>query len=190
MTLPVSHQFQYNFPRSRLFWEFNHFLVLEKAGPLIYRVCRLRLKCVGTFAETKFHLSTKRTSPYKSAGASVQSTTGSRGVRISGCNVGYTLFRGSLKSTGYPLHSPASPSLLRPASPCAIIFQLDCTSRIVIAQDTVRYSNLCTGPEDSRKHNKLIVVSRMHWPSLTTQEIFLVLFLLQAETIPGRKEYK
>ena len=41
---------------------------------------------------------------------SVQSTTGSRGVRISGSNDGYTMFRGSVKSTGYPLNSPVSPS--------------------------------------------------------------------------------
>jgi hypothetical protein len=39
-------------------------------------------------------------SSLKSAGASVQSTTGSRGVRISGSNAGYTMFRGSVKSTG------------------------------------------------------------------------------------------
>jgi len=32
-------------------------------------------------------------------------------VRISGSNAGYTMFRGSVKSTGYPLHSPVSPSL-------------------------------------------------------------------------------
>ena len=44
-------------------------------------------------------------------GASVQSTAGSRGVRISGSNAGYTMFRGSVKSTGYPLHSPVSSSL-------------------------------------------------------------------------------
>jgi len=44
-------------------------------------------------------------------GASVQSTTGSRVVRISGSNAGYIMFRGSVKSTGYPLHSPVSPSL-------------------------------------------------------------------------------
>ena len=56
----------------------------------------------------------KRTSPCKSAGASVQSTTGSRGVRISGSDVGYTMFRCSVKSTGYPLHSPVSPSLHLP----------------------------------------------------------------------------
>jgi len=32
-------------------------------------------------------------------------------VRISGSNAGYTMFRGSVKNTGYPLHSPVSPSL-------------------------------------------------------------------------------
>jgi hypothetical protein len=44
-------------------------------------------------------------------GASVQSTTGSRGVSISVSNAGYTMFRGSVKGTDYPLHSPISPSL-------------------------------------------------------------------------------
>jgi hypothetical protein len=66
---------------------------------------RLRLKRDGTRAETIFRLSAKRTSSFKSAGASVQSTTGSRGVRISGSSAGYTMFRGSVKSTGYPIHS-------------------------------------------------------------------------------------
>jgi hypothetical protein len=75
---------------------------------------RQRLKCDGTRAETRFRLSPKRTCPFKSAGASVQSTTGSRGVRISDSNAGYTMFRGSVKSTGYPLHSPVSPSLPLP----------------------------------------------------------------------------
>jgi len=51
---------------------------------------------------------------FKSAGASVQSTTDSRGVCISGSNAGYTMFRGSMKGTGYPLHSPDSPSLPLP----------------------------------------------------------------------------
>jgi hypothetical protein len=68
----------------------------------------------GTRAETRFRLSPERTSPFKSAGASVQSTTGSPGVRISVSNAGYSMFRGSVKSTGYPLHSPVSPSLPLP----------------------------------------------------------------------------
>ena len=46
--------------------------------------------------------------------ASVQLTTGSRGVRISGSDAGYTMSRESVKSTGYPLHSPVCPSLLFP----------------------------------------------------------------------------
>ena len=42
----------------------------------------------GTRAETRFRLSPKRTSPFKSVGASVQSTAGSRVVRISLSNAG------------------------------------------------------------------------------------------------------
>ena len=80
---------------------------------------RLRLKCDDKRAETRFRLSAKRMSPFKSAGASVQSTTGSRGVRLSCSNAGYTMFRDSVKSTGYPQHSRASP--------CTITFQLDST---------------------------------------------------------------
>ena len=86
---------------------------------------RLRLKWDGTRTETRFRLSAKRTSPLKSAGSSVQSNIGSRGVSIGDSNDGYTMFRGSVKSTGYPLHTPVSPSLPLPASPCAITFQLD-----------------------------------------------------------------
>jgi hypothetical protein len=75
---------------------------------------RQRLKCDDTRAETRFRLSAKRTNPFKSAVASVQSTTGSRGVRISGSNAGHTMLRSSVKSTGYPLHSPVSSSLPLP----------------------------------------------------------------------------
>ena len=57
------------------------------------------LKCDGTRAETRFLFSAGRTSPFKSAGASVQSTTGSRGVRFSGSNAEYNMFCGSVKST-------------------------------------------------------------------------------------------
>jgi hypothetical protein len=109
---------------------------------------RLCLKCDGTRAETRFHLLAKWTGPFKSAGAPVQSATGSLGVRISGSNAGYTMFQGSVNSTGYPLHSPVSPSLPllcitvchhisiglyhsdfpSHASLCAIIFQLDSTT--------------------------------------------------------------
>ena len=89
-------------------------LKTQAALPFQTSVIRLRLKCDGTRAETRFGLSAKRTSPFKSAGASVQSTAGSRGVSISGSNAGYNMFRGSVKSTGYPLYSPVSPSLPLP----------------------------------------------------------------------------
>jgi hypothetical protein len=88
---------------------------------------RVLLKRDGTCAETRFRLSPKRTSPFKSAGASFQSTAGSRGVRISGSNSGYTMFRGSVRVLAthsirqFPLHFPSR------ASPCAIRFQLDST---------------------------------------------------------------
>jgi hypothetical protein len=78
---------------------------------------RLCLKCDGTRAETRFRLSAKRTSPFKSAGASVQSTTSRRAVHISlqglycSCK---PVFCSHVTLTGYPLQSLASPSLLLP----------------------------------------------------------------------------
>ena len=75
-------------------------------------LCRLHLKCDGTRAETRFYLSAKRTSPFKSVGASVQLTTGSRGMRISGSNAGYTMFGGGVRVLAthsicqFPLHFP------------------------------------------------------------------------------------
>jgi hypothetical protein len=79
-----------------------------------YKPVRLRFKCDSTRAVTRFRLSAKRTSPFKSAGASVLSTAGSRGVRNSGSNAGYTMLQSSVKSTGHPLYSPVFPSLPLP----------------------------------------------------------------------------
>jgi hypothetical protein len=86
---------------------FRSFINSRHFRTLICFILTLRLKRDGTRAETRFRLSPKR-------GASVQSTTGSRGVRINGSNAGYPIFRFSVKGTGYPLHSPVSPSLPRP----------------------------------------------------------------------------
>jgi len=109
---------------------------------LVYTSIRGQLKCNGTRAETRFRLSAKRASPFKSAGASFQSTTDSRGVRISGSNAGYTMFRGSVKGTGYPLYLPVSPSLPLPASPCAITFQLESTKgQYVLSQKVNKLLN-------------------------------------------------
>jgi len=54
----------------------------------------------------------KRTSPFKSARLGVRQFSrllAAWGVRMSGSNARYTMFRGSVKITGYPLHSPVSP---------------------------------------------------------------------------------
>ena len=86
-------------------------------------VGRARAEPDGTRAETKFRLSPKRTNPFKSAGDSVQSTAGSRGVRISLSNGGYTTLRGRVRvlathsNREFPLHFPSR------ASPCAITFR-------------------------------------------------------------------
>ena len=82
----------------------------------------------GTRAETKFRLSPKRTSPFKSVGASVQSTAGSRGVRISFNNAGYTTFGGGVRILAthsirqFPLHFPSL------ALPCATRFRTSSTT--------------------------------------------------------------
>ena len=96
----------------------------------------VRLKRDGTRAETRFRLSPKWTSPFKSAGASVQSTAGSRGVRTSVSNAGYTTFRGSVRVLAtlsirqFPLHLPSR------ASPCAIRFQTHSTTPECVWNDS------------------------------------------------------
>jgi len=78
---------------------------------------RGQLKCDGTRAETRFRLSAKRTSPFKSSGGGGRQFSrllAAEVCAIRGSNAGYTMFRGNVKGTGYPLHSPVSPSLLLP----------------------------------------------------------------------------
>ena len=92
----------------------------------------VRLKRDGTRTETRFRLSLKRTSPFTPAGASVQSTGGSRVVRISVSNAGNTTFRGRMRVLAthsirqFPLHFPSR------ASRCAITFQTHSTTKIII----------------------------------------------------------
>ena len=92
---------------------------------------RLSLKCDGTRAEIRFRLSAKRTSPFKSAEASVQSTTGSRGYASAvvmlntPCSeiVWRVLATHSIRQ--FPLHFPSRASL------CTITFQLDSTYYVI-----------------------------------------------------------
>ena len=81
-----------------------------------------RSKRDGTRAETRFGLSAKRTSPFKSAGVSLQSTTGSRGVRISGQQLYRPCSDVQCKAAGYPLHSHLSSSL---PLPCVTVCHQD-----------------------------------------------------------------
>ena len=74
------------------FFSSSFFFILFCIKPSIWRTARLKRD--GTRAETQSGLSAKRTSPFKLVGLSVQSTTGSRCVRISGSNAGYTMFWG------------------------------------------------------------------------------------------------
>jgi hypothetical protein len=100
-------------------------------GPTLVkcRDSRARAEPDGTRAETTFRLSPKRTSPFKSAGESVQSTAGNRGVRISVSNAGYTTLRGRVRVLAthsirqFPLHFPSR------ASPYAITFRTQFTYR-------------------------------------------------------------
>ena len=108
----------------------------------------MHLKHKGTHAETRFRLSPKRMSPIKSAGVSVQSTAGSRGVHISVSNAGYTMFRGSVivlathSIRQFPLHFPlphitlchqvsnALYLLLHGCEPRAVILRRECRLRV------------------------------------------------------------
>ena len=100
-----------------------------------------QLKCDDTRAEITFRLSAKRTSPFKSAGTSFLSTTGSRVVRISGSNAGKprsevvwgVLATHSIRQFPLKFHSRESP--------CAITFQLE--SKIHL-RPSVSYVCYCT----------------------------------------------
>jgi len=129
-----------------------------ETGRANWKCVRGQLKCDDTRAETRFRPSVKRTSPFKSTEALVQSTAGSRGVRISDSNAEYTMFRGSVKSTGYPLHSPVSPSLLLPCVTCAIIFQLGSTHDNSIKPELHYASCISTTPNNALQPQHVTVL--------------------------------
>jgi len=148
---------------------------------------RLHLKCDGTRAETRFRLLTKRTSPFNLVGASVQSTTDSRGVCISSSNAGYTMFRGSVKCTGYPLHSPVSPSLPLPCTTvCHHISTGFYHTFTVISMYTYTICDLCHMPNGvtsstccNCKHCTFTVASTMNtnpiseWCTVTSCSLYI-----------------
>jgi len=141
--------------------------------------CIARAERDGTRAETRFRLSPKWTSPFKSAGALVQSTAGSRGVRISLSNSGYTTFGVGVRVLAthsirlFPLHFPSR------ASPCATRFRTSSTFtfKTIPLQGLGRPFGL--QEVEALRISKLSTqecgdVSHTHRPPLTPQEIFLV----------------
>jgi hypothetical protein len=77
--------------------DFRAFFLSVLVSSVVRRMpgCIAHAERDGTRAETRFRLSPKRTSPFKSVGTSVQSTVGSRGMRISLSNAGFTTFGGA-----------------------------------------------------------------------------------------------
>jgi len=75
---------------------------------------RMRLKCDGTGQRPDFVLRRNGRVHLNRRGRQFSRLLAAQGVRISGSNAGYTMFRGSVKSTGYLLHPPISPSVPLP----------------------------------------------------------------------------
>jgi hypothetical protein len=113
---------------------------------------RLRLKRDGTRTETRFRLSAKGTNQFK-FGASVQSITGSRGVRMvvmldTPCSEVVWRVLATHSIHQFPLHFPSR------ESPCAITFQHYCT---------YLYFALCRGPPLSLYlHFFIVHISPVH----------------------------
>jgi hypothetical protein len=87
-------------------------------------------------------------------GASVQSTAGSRSVRISGSNAGYTMFRGSVKSTGYPFHFP--PARHRVPS------HFNRTLRTGLHHNKYALPGMCVTAKEKFLHNTHFCVPKVH----------------------------
>jgi len=112
-------------------------------------------------------------------GPSVHSTTGSRGVRISGSNGGYTMFRGSVKGTGYPFHSPVSPSLPLPCVTMCQHFNLS----VPLAPNrrrTINFNCVCVCEREREREREffLRVSGHVSWQHTLSQFCLHVSFVL------------
>ena len=89
------------------------FKIISAYDELI-NMCIARAECDGTHAETRFRLSPKRTGPFKSLGgvSSVNYWQPRCAHQLGYCWIHHV--RRWRESTGYPLHSPVSPSLPLP----------------------------------------------------------------------------
>jgi hypothetical protein len=90
-------------------------------------ICRGQLKCEVTVQKPDFVFRRNGRVHLNRRGRQFSRLLAAEVCVSNGSNAGYTMFRGSVKGTGYPLHSPVTPSLPLPTSPCAIAFQLQST---------------------------------------------------------------
>ena len=151
----------------------DHVHLLERVSDfltVIFAVVIARAERDGTRAETRFRVSQKRTSPFKSLGASVQSTAGSRGVRISLSNAGLTTFGDGVRVLAthsirqFLLHFPSL------ASPCATRFRTSSTYKLPGRQRLIFFFQFL-GPYQASALSKAgnfellfpILQFRIHW---------------------------
>ena len=135
--LPTAYKLFANVIKIRLNEHLEDEMVEGQCGFRKGRSCIARAESDGTRAETRIRISPKRTSPFKSVGASVQLTAGSRSVRIGFSNDGYTTFGGGLRVLAthsirqFPLHFPSR------ASPCATKFRTSSTDAVFTVQQII-----------------------------------------------------
>ena len=127
------------------------------------KLVRGQLKCDGTHQKPDFVcLRNGRVHLNRGVGGGrkLQSTTGSWGVRISGINAGYTMFRGSVKVLTtlsirqFPLHFPSR------ALPCTITFQLESTPHGSITKISVAS---ILRPDFSNNRNSRLLCSWLYY---------------------------
>ena len=122
------------YPRRNHVWAVRWVAYLDDWLAINCSLCgRVQLKCDGTRAETRFRLSAKRTSPFKSADGRQFSRLLAAEVCASAvvmldtpCSEVVWRVLATYSIRQFPLHFPSR------ASPCAITFQLDSTLLLLV----------------------------------------------------------
>ena len=139
-------------------------------------VSRGQLKCDGTRAETRFRLSAKRTSPFKSVGRRQFSRLLAAGVCASAvvmldtpCSEVVWRVLATHCIRQFPFHIPSH------ASPCAITFQLDsnnpmtCCSNITVFVSNLFYTYFSVGLWHTKWVPGIKASGVWGWPLASTQ---------------------
>jgi len=103
---------------------------------------------------------------------------------IVGSTVGYTMFRGSVKSTGYPLHVPVSPSL---PLPCVTVCHHISTGLcLILCHSCINPSkgnSLSSGSRDSVDTGKAWSTTVACWMSTTLKPWHVTYFIYCSENL-------